>query len=347
MIHNDLKAALNTLSDPVLLIDDRRRIKFLNSAAETRFGPNLEGNDFVHALRSPEALVCIERVLAGSASSETVIQSSLPVRTTLRMSVVRPESSLPLDYQAVVNITDISHVIEAEQMRRDFVANVSHELRSPLTSMTGIIETLKDAAQDDEAARQKFLKIMSREAGRMKRLIDDLLSLSKVEARAHLRPDGQVDVERLIEQVVATLTSRTEVNPPKIRLEVSGKIPVVPGDADELTQVFHNLIENAVKYGTENGVVRVKVSIVENAPGFREPTVSVSIRDQGAGIAPQYIPRLTERFYRIDEGRSRKKGGTGLGLAIVKHIVNHHLGRLHIQSKVGVGSEFTVHLPVS
>ncbi len=347
MTHQTVRSILNTLSHPVILVDAGRRIRLLNAAAIEQFGDELEGQDFVHALRDPEALDCVERVLSGSQSAEAIIQSMLPVRTTLKISAVRPEGAEELDCRAVVTVTDISHIFEAEQMRSDFVANVSHELRSPLTSLTGIIETLKGAAKDDESARQKFLEIMGREAGRMNRLIGDLLSLSKVEVNAHVRPAGLVDLPKLMEQTVATFTSRSKSNPPDIRFETLGSLDLVPGDADELTQVFHNLIENAVKYGVDGAPVRIRLSVLEQAPGFRGKAVSISVRDQGGGIAPHHIPRLTERFYRIDEGRSRKQGGTGLGLAIVKHIVNRHLGRLHIESEVGVGTTFTVHLPAA
>ncbi len=345
MTKNDLRSVLNTLPHPVILVDDRRRISVLNSAAEEQFGPGLVNQDFVRALRSPEALDCVEQVLSGNLSAEAIVQSTLPVRRTQKISVARPEDAEDLDYRAVVTITDISHVFEAEQMRSDFVANVSHELRSPLTSLTGIIETLKDAAKNDEGGRQKFLDIMGREAGRMNRLIGDLLSLSTVEVKEHVRPEGFVDLQRLIEQVVATLTSRNETNQPNIQFEAVGTVAPIPGDADELTQVFHNLIENAVKYGAESTPVTIRISVLKQAPGFRKRVVSILVRDQGTGIASHHIPRLTERFYRIDEGRSREQGGTGLGLAIVKHIVNRHRGRLHIESEIGVGSTFTVHLP--
>jgi len=298
-------------------------------------------------MRDPQALQCVERVVNGEKEAKVVIRTSLPVRTTLKIAAVRPEGLEELEIGAVVTVTDVSHIFEAEKMRSDFVANVSHELRSPLTSLSGIIETLKEAAKDDKAARQHFLKIMEREASRMNRLIGDLLSLSKVEVNAHVRPDGLVDLPKLIEQVIATFVSRHETERPDIRFETPGPMAPIPGDEDELTQVFHNLIENAIKYGTAETPVKITLAVLPQAPGIRGGALSVAVSDQGSGIAPRHIPRLTERFYRVDEGRSRDKGGTGLGLAIVKHIVNRHLGRLHIESEVGVGSTFTVYLPTS
>lgn len=347
MEQDSIRALLNALPYPVMLVDKRRRVSVLNTAAQDEFGPGLEGQDFVLTLRSPEALACVDRVLSGAPSAETTIHLDLPVRKTLKISVVRPKNAESLDFQAVVNVSDISHILNAEQMRSDFVANVSHELRSPLTALTGIIETLKDAAKDDPAARQKFLDIMTREAGRMNRLIGDLLSLSKVEVNAHVRPVGRVDLPKLMEQSVATFASRQEQGGPDIQFETLGSVPPVPGDGDELTQVFHNLIENAVKYAGDSAPVAIRLTTLDQAPGFRGKVVALTVRDHGVGIAPHHIPRLTERFYRVDEGRSREQGGTGLGLAIVKHIVNRHLGRLHIKSEVGVGTTFTVHLPTT
>lgn len=342
---DDVRSVINTLTDPIFLVDSARRIQLFNSAAEEQFGSRLLNLDFVHALRSPEALDCVDRVLSGAKSAEASIQLTLPVRMRLKISAVRPENTDKHGYSAVVTVTDISHIYEAEQMRSDFVANVSHELRSPLTTLTGIIETLKDSAKNDETARHNFLQIMGREAGRMNRLIEDLLSLSKVEAEAHVRPHELVDVSALLEQSVATFKSRAETDSPEIVIKPEGQIAPVPGDEDELTQVFHNLIENGVKYGSSGGKVEIKISSVDHAPGFRGPVVTISVRDHGPGIAAHHIPRLTERFYRIDEGRSREQGGTGLGLAIVKHIVNRHLGRLHIESGIGTGTTFTVQLP--
>lgn len=347
MTSPDLPSVLNTLSHPVMLVDGNRTLQFLNTAAEEQFGAGLLNQDFVRCLRSPEALDCVDRVLAGSTEEETTIQLQLPVRRTLKVSVVRPENVDQLDFCAVVTVIDISHIFEAEQMRSDFVANVSHELRSPLTSVTGIIETLKNAAKKDVVAQEKLLNIMGREAARMNRLIGDLLSLSKVEVKAHVRPAGMVDLTKLMEQSIATFTSRTETTPPDIQFKTVGTLAPIPGDEDELTQVFHNLIENAVKYGSDGAPIAIRLTQLEHAPGVQGPVVALTVRDHGPGIAAHHIPRLTERFYRIDEGRSREQGGTGLGLAIVKHIVYRHLGRLHIESEVGVGTTITVHLPAA
>jgi len=229
-------------------------------------------------------------------------------------------------------------------MRRDFVANVSHELRTPLTALLGFIETLRNAAQDDPAARDRFLAIMEREAGRMNRLIRDLLHLSRVEAQERVRPTERVDLAAVIASAVAAL--RPQADGLGVRIAVdAGKGPwVVTADPDQMAQVFTNLIENAVKYGGSGGEVTVALRHDALPAG---PAVRADVADRGEGIDPLHIPRLTERFYRVDGHRSREKGGTGLGLAIVKHIVNRHRGRMKIDSARGKGSTFSVILPLS
>ena len=347
MAHKEIVSVLDTLSDPVILVDSRGRITLANSSAHEQFGAALAGQYFSRAIREPEALDVVDRVLAGETDADVVIQRVLPVRATLKVRVVGLERTADSDARAVVTVSDVSHIYEAEQMRSDFVANVSHELRSPLTSVSGIIETLKDAAKDDATARDRFLTIMEREAARMNRLIDDLLSLSTVEVNAHVRPTNSVDVRLLIKHVVTTIESRQESDDLPIRLELPTTAATVFGDEDELTQVFHNLIENAQKYARSDAPITITMRVIEQAPGFQDPVLSVAVRDRGPGIAPEHIPRLTERFYRVDAGRSRDQGGTGLGLAIVKHIVNRHRGRLHIESEMDIGSTFTVHLPLA
>lgn len=341
-----LPQILDALTEAVLVIDANRRVLLANRAAGELFGPSIMGQDIVRAVRQPECLNCIEEVLVGQPASQTLINLALPVRAIYQVNVTGLNTANQEGPRAIVGFTDISHIHEAEQMRSNFVANVSHELRSPLTSLSGFIETLKGPARDDEAAHDRFLDVMEREAQRMSRLIDDLLSLSKVEINERVRPEGTSNIVSIIERVRAALSLKAEAGRHKIRLKNTEKIAPVPGDDDELTQVFQNLIENAIKYGDSETDVTVTLSRVENAAGINGPALSVEVRDQGPGIPPSHIPRLTERFYRVDNGRSRDKGGTGLGLAIVKHIVNRHRGRLQIESELGRGSTFTVFLPM-
>lgn len=236
---------------------------------------------------------------------------------------------------------DVTEEEKAGAMRRDFVANVSHELRTPLTALMGFIETLKHAARDDPKARETFLGIMEAEAGRMNRLVRDLLQLSRVEAEERVRPREAVEVRGLLEGVISSLRGVAEKTGD--RVELTGAPVTVPGDHDQLVQVFTNLIENALKYGAEGQVVRVTLSPEETVRG---PAVRVEVADEGEGIDPVHLPRLTERFYRVDTHRSREMGGTGLGLAIVKHIVSRHRGWLRVESVVGEGSRFSVVLPL-
>ncbi|MGI9464782.1 MAG: ATP-binding protein [Aestuariivirgaceae bacterium] len=342
-----LPAIINALSQAALVIDGNRRILLVNAAAEERFGTGLAGQDFVRALRHPDCLQAIDEVLRGAPKSKAVISVETPARATFDVTVASLGTDNPDGVRALVSIADISHVREAEQMRSDFVANVSHELRSPLTALSGFVETLKGAAKDDPAARTRFLDLMEHEAQRMIRLIADLLSLSKVEVNERLRPAGTANLSAIVERVTATLAEQANQERKTIRLIKPDDVVRVPGDDDELTQVFQNLIENAIKYGAADTDITITITPRDHVGGIRGPALAVEVRDEGDGIAPAHIPRLTERFYRVDDSRSRDKGGTGLGLAIVKHIVNRHRGRLQIKSEPGTGSSFTVVLPAN
>lgn len=347
-MHGDhLSAVLNGLTEAVFLVDQSRQILFANKVAEQLFGKGLVGHNFVRAVRHPSCLGSIDEVLAGKPSSRVVIQLYRPTLFVYQVSVTGLEASSPQDIRAVVSIDDISHIHEAEQMRSDFVANVSHELRSPLTALSGFIETLKGSAKTDAAAQERFLGVMELEANRMNRLIGDLLSLSKVESNARVRPTAPTDVPATVERVITILGLQAKEEGKSIVVDCQTDQKIVPGDEDELTQVFHNLIENALKYGAPETSVVVTLQHIKRDAGLRGPALLISVRDSGPGIEAKHIARLTERFYRVDAGRSRDKGGTGLGLAIVKHIVTRHRGRLQISSELGVGSVFAVLLPTS
>jgi two-component system phosphate regulon sensor histidine kinase PhoR len=242
-------------------------------------------------------------------------------------------------------------MVRAQEARSDFIAHASHELRTPLAALSGFIDTLRGHARDDEEAREKFLDIMSGEANRMRRLIDDLLSLTRIEQNEHVPPVDEVDIHGVLSEAAAALQGLASLDKVTLSIEQQNDLPPVLGDRDELVQLFQNLMHNAIKYGRPQGNVRVTFSPhpEESAvPGRRhgaESFVAVAVRDEGEGIPREAIPRLTERFYRVDVRRSRERGGTGLGLAIVKHIVNRHHGRLLIDSQPGEGSTFTVLLP--
>ena len=329
---------------PMLVTDSASRIQGVNEAAEALLGMALTGRPFVTALRQPEINAALDAVLHGKpeASVTTVVGlrgRDLPCEITVRPLLIGGRRG------AAVAILDRSRDEHTEQMRRDFVANVSHELRTPLTALMGFIETLRGPARNDAAARDRFLDIMEREAGRMNRLVADLLSLSRVEQDERSRPVQHVDLATLLRGAVATLAPAARSVGVELRFEGIEGEAWVPGDADQLVQVFHNLVENGAKYGGTGGVVTLSLTHIAHEPVLRGPAWAVAVADQGEGIAPEHLPRLTERFYRVDAHRSREQGGTGLGLAIVKHIVNRHRGRLKIESEKGKGSRFTVILP--
>ncbi|WP_414897733.1 ATP-binding protein [Rhodovulum sp. YEN HP10] len=329
---------------PVLLIGADERISGMNGAAEALFGAAGAGRHYITVLRHPALLDCVEEALRLRQPRRARYPRSALGRDTTYDVTASPLVGVAAG-GVVLSFTDISDLEQAGQIRRDFVANVSHELKTPLTALMGFIETLRGPARDDEAARERFLGIMAREAERMNRLVADLLSLSRVEAEERMRPGARVDVAALLRSAVQTLRPLAEEA--GVALTLSGAEAEAPvlGDEDQLTQVFHNLIENGIKYGGSGGVLRLEMTRSERELAFRGPGLRVDVIDEGEGFDPVHIPRLTERFYRVDNHRSREMGGTGLGLAIVKHIVNRHRGRFRIDSTPGKGSTFSVTLP--
>ncbi|HXA71264.1 MAG TPA: ATP-binding protein, partial [Stellaceae bacterium] len=297
------------------------------------------------ALRVPAVLEATDAVLAGGAGRTVEVDLPGLVERHLSAQVgpLRPPTSAGA--AAVVTLTDITGMKRSERMRQDFVANASHELRTPLATLLGFIETLRGPARDDNAARERFLSIMAEQASRMARLVDDLLSLSRIELNEHLAPKERVDLRRVLIAVADGLEQRAAKRQMRIDVALPDSLPDVVGDPDEIVQVFQNLIDNAIKYGRSGTAVEVTAGASPRRLAGAL-AAEVAIRDHGEGILAEQIPRLTERFYRVDPARSRELGGTGLGLAIVKHIVNHHRGLLEIESELGQGSVFTVHLPI-
>ena len=245
----------------------------------------------------------------------------------------------------LLTFRDLTAIRRVEEMRVDFVANASHELRTPLAALSGFIETLKGAARNDTAARERFLDIMEAQAKRMARLIDDLLSLSRIELAAHVRPETPVELLPIVRQVIDALQMLARDRGVTVTIDAPKEPLIVSGNRDELTRVFENLVENALKYGASGKRVEITLSRAFTVSGGEEAVAAV--RDYGPGIAAEHLPRLTERFYRVDIAESREQGGTGLGLALVKHIMNRHRGRLTIESRSGEGATFTVRLPMS
>jgi two-component system phosphate regulon sensor histidine kinase PhoR len=270
-----------------------------------------------------------------------------PVARELHATVVPMDPPLADGGRAVVVLSDRSWEHAVERMRADFIANASHELRTPLASLMGFIDTLRGPAADDPPAQQRFLGIMAEQAARMNRLIDDLLSLSRIELNEHQAPAERVELAELLRALAAGFEPRLTAHGVTLELALANRLPAVLGDADQLTQVAQNLLDNAVKYGREGGAVRLAAALAEGSRWPARPGVVMTVTDQGHGIPREHLPRLTERFYRVDTGRSRAVGGTGLGLAIVKHVVNRHRGQLVIDSEVGVGTTVSVWLPTA
>lgn len=333
---------LHHLPDPLLVLDERRRIARTNEAAEVLLGPNLVDRDLAVALRQPPLLAAADAVLRGEGDRFVEFDLTHPVERHFSARIV-PLTPARADGSAVLILHDVTVLKRSERLRADFAANASHELRTPLTSLIGFIETLRGPARDDLGAHDRFLGIMAEQSARMGRLVEDLLSLSKIEMNEHQSPTERVDIADLLSRVTNGLDQRAAGRGMMIRTVIPPELPPALGDPDELAQVFQNLVDNAIKYARAGTNITVEV-----APSSKRPAaLAIAIRDHGDGIPREHLARLTERFYRVDTARSRELGGTGLGLAIVKHIVNHHRGLLEIDSELGRGSVFTIHLPTA
>jgi two-component system phosphate regulon sensor histidine kinase PhoR len=333
------------LPDPLLLVDASDRVLFANRAMRGVVGVDAERKHISALFRTPSVLDALKRAMTSGESSTVEFTLPVPVQRNYQAHVARAGHERAV---TILLLHDLTAMKRAEQMRADFVANASHELRTPLAALSGFIDTLKGHARDDMTAREQFLGIMTVEAERMRRLIDDLLSLTRIEQNEHVPASGAANLETVLREAVATLTPLAKVENITLEMSAARGLPAVIGERDELIQIFQNLIHNAIKYGRPGGHVWVVLGTGAPPAGRgAEAMLSVSVRDDGEGIPQAAVPRLTERFYRVDVKRSREKGGTGLGLAIVKHIVNRHQGRLVIESRAGEGSTFTVYLPAA
>jgi len=345
------RAVETALPEPLLLLDPSRRIVRANEAAVQLLGDRLVDRDLAGALRHPAVLTATDAVLRGEGLRVVEFEIASPIERHLAARLA-PLSPPTAEGAAVVLVLhDLTDIKRSERLRADFVANASHELRTPLASLVGFIETLRGPAREDTAARERFLAIMAEQAGRMARLVDDLLSLSRIEMNEHRAPTHAVDIGNVLRAVADTLEQRAAARQMRFEFKLPADLAPVLGDADELTQVFQNLFDNAIKYGAAGTAIEVagfaSGKLLPGARPGQRNAVAIAVRDHGPGIARDFLPRLTERFYRVDPARSRELGGTGLGLAIVKHIVSHHRGALDIDSELGQGSVFTVHLPVA
>ncbi|HEY7607967.1 MAG TPA: ATP-binding protein [Alphaproteobacteria bacterium] len=353
------EAVLGDLPDGVLRIDRNRTVLDANPAAALLIGSAPVGVDLTGLLRDPGFTASVERALAVGGIHESAFTLHGESERSVRAIVRRVADGGPGEPAALVVLHDDTARRRLDQMRADFVANVSHELKTPLASLVGFIETLRGPAAGDEEARQRFLEIMQEQAARMRRLVDDIMSLSRIELEEHQAPTGRVALLPILQTLMEALQVQAMTRRITFRLErrtAEDDALEVAGDRDQLIQVFQNLLDNAIKYGREGTAVIIAVARAggERLPAPRDArekraveAVEAAVIDQGEGIPPEHLSRLTERFYRVDRGRSRQLGGTGLGLAIVKHILNRHGGRLAIESKIGQGSRFAVYLPAA
>jgi two-component system, OmpR family, phosphate regulon sensor histidine kinase PhoR len=328
--------------EPILVIDAARAILRGNAAARTLFHGDADGRGAGALLDHRDVVQAAAQVFSGFGRQVVDVKLPGPTERHLRAQIeLLPDYHAAGRLAALLTVTDLTEVRRAEQLRADFVANASHELRTPLSVLLGFIETLTGPAADDPAAQREFLGIMQQQANRMARLVDDLLSLSKIELTEHAAPTRRVQVAEVVGPIARALDLRAAERGMAIELVVAPDLPAVPGEPDELAQLVQNLIDNAIKYARPGTAITVTV-----APSPKLPHgIMLRVRDRGEGIAKRHLARLTERFYRVDKARSSGMSGTGLGLAIVKHVVNRHNGLLEIESKVGRGSRFTVHLP--
>ena len=336
----------DALIDPCLVLDRRSVVLHANPAAKRQFPGVTSGNPISFSMRNPELVQAIDAALRTGTTRSIELHETVPSETWDKV-VVAPLVRPGIDWfgdeqrQLIITFQSLTELKRVEALRSDFIANASHELRTPLASLLGFIDTLLGPAAKDTAAREKFLGIMRGQAERMSKLIDDLLSLSRIEMHQHVRPTGSIELAALLREVREGLMTQAKAADIEIRLDLFAGPSTTTGDRGQLYEVFENLLDNAIKYGAGGKFVEVSLAPA-GRPGFQHV---VTVIDHGQGVEPEHVPRLTERFYRIDADASRKKKGTGLGLAIVKHIVNRHRGQLSIKSKPGEGMRVDVFLP--
>jgi two-component system phosphate regulon sensor histidine kinase PhoR len=322
------------LPDPSLLLDWRGVVIAINTRARDLFEVDPTGRHLSSAIRAPAVLAALSEVLATGDPRSATYEERAPVHRQFDVHLAPLRRGDPL---VLITLRDVSREQRIERLRADFVANASHELRTPLASLMGFIETLQGPAREDAKARERFLDLMKAQGERMARLIDDLLSLSRVEMNEHIEPSNMTDLAQAARHVSDVLAPLAREQGVELKLSLPPEMPV-RGDWDQLVQVIENIVENAIKYAASGKLIEIEGAI-DGAEA------RIVVRDRGPGIPQQHLPRLTERFYRVNVQDSRQRGGTGLGLAIVKHILNRHGGRLQIESEPGRGSRFIIRIP--
>jgi two-component system phosphate regulon sensor histidine kinase PhoR len=329
---------INEIEDYILFINSFNVISAANKAAKSYYG-DIIGKNLSSFLRAPDLLDKIEKCKNERKNEYLEFEINLPTYSFFRLTIV------PLSQKNVlIVIKDYTDVKKSEQLRSDFVANVSHELKTPLVSIKGFLETISNSAKDDPKAQEKFIKIMQEQANKMEILILDLMSLSRIEMQEHIQPDGKVNMKEIIDSIQNIPNKILNKKNIKINSNIEDHLPIVRGNYEKLSEVVQNIYDNAIKYTKEN--TTISIALKKNNTKLLNGAVSLSIKDEGIGIAKDEIHRVTERFYRTSNAKKNLIQGTGLGLAIVKHIVNQHRGELEINSRLNEGSEFIIHLPI-
>jgi len=342
---------VDTLPDILIMTNDDKVVVRTNRAARNVFGQNLAHRPLREIIPNDQLMNAITAVIEDLQGQEVEFYMEEPQPRDFHAIIERFPIPSEGGISIVITLTDITQQKRIQRMRADFVANASHEIRTPLASIIGFIETLRGPAKDDAGARDEFLRVMADQAERMSKLVNDLLSLSKIEMNAHTLPMNKVDVLRIVRAEKQHFEWACKQKNVTLRLKLNDNLPPTRGDDEELAQVVRNLLGNAIKYTNPDSEVVLTAKLTSSLP--EDPSlrnlsraIMFSVQDHGEGISREHIPRLTERFYRVDTARTRKVGGTGLGLAIVKHVLNRHHGVLTIESEVAVGSTFSVYLPV-
>jgi two-component system phosphate regulon sensor histidine kinase PhoR len=341
-------ALIAGLPDPVVVLDENGLVVAFNPRASAVAPALRRAEPVSFALRMPAVVDAIRRAVASGEAQSAEFSERVPIDRWYGahvMPIPRAAGAPGGSGLMLLTLHDLTPLRRSEEMRADFIANASHELRTPLASLSGFIDTLQGPAREDPAARERFLGIMKGQARRMARLIDDLLSLSRIELNEHIHPETRLDLVPIVQQVIDSLQMLAHERSVRVAVAAPSEPLIVLGDRDELVRVFENLVENALKYGASGGRIEIAMERATQPDGSAEAVISV--QDYGPGIPPEHLPRLTERFYRVDVGHSRAEGGTGLGLALVKHALNRHRGRLAIASTLGAGATFTARLPLA
>ena len=337
------RVIIDELEDQFFALDKFNLVKYANPSAIKRFGRNLINKNISSIIRKQELLESIEKAISENKTININVEIDLPSYQFYKIYIIPgPTHLFPEPDSVVLFLKDFTEITKAQKFKSDFVANVSHELRTPLMAIKGSLETIQGPASDDEKAKKKFMKILNDQSSRMENLINDLLILARIELEEHIRPTKSVSINKIFEEII----SNFEIVLKKKKITIKKKIlenSTVLGDEKKLNTVFSNLLDNAIKYSPENK--NIYITNKENDGKLIEKSMMISIRDEGVGIPQKYIPRVTERFFRVDIEQSNKTGGTGLGLAIMKHIVTQHRGDFEILSKENNGTEIKIFLP--